>query len=184
MKSWLLGVAALGVAALVVPAGGSAQVEGAYRIPDGDTPALREATSSTVEVRTWQWSIVAGTTHDAVISATTSGPGVVTAWYTDLTRSKRAPAAPPWRDAWLAADHMPSGIQSASTGMAGWKRGLLWGGLVGTGLGIIAYVLVDAVPCDSCSGTGADSSADGAFLEFAIGFGLGGAVLGALIGAL
>lgn len=80
-------------------------------------------------------------------------------------------------DLWFASQVEPEGS-------GGWKKGLLWGGLVGTGVGILAYLLVDAIPCDSCSGTGADSSADGAFLEFAVGFGVLGAGIGALVGGV
>lgn len=86
MKRWFLGVAAL-----VVPAGASAQVEGAYRMLEGDTLAFREVTSSAVEIRAPQGSIVAGITHEAVISATATEPGVVTAWYTDLALSSSGP---------------------------------------------------------------------------------------------
>lgn len=94
-----------------------------------------------------------------------------------VTSSLELEVSPVGEDAWLAS-------QVEQEGSAGWKKGLLWGGLVGAGAGILAYLLVDAIPCDSCSGTGADSSADGAFLEFAVGFGVLGAAIGALVGAL
>ena len=72
----------------------------------------------------------------------------------------------------------------APSSRSGWKRGLVQGGLIGVGFGIVAYLLVDNLPCDTCSGTGSSSSADGAFLEFAVGFGTLGAALGALVGAV
>ena len=72
-------------------------------------------------------------------------------------------------------------IQEETPEGSSWTRGLLVGGLVGVALGLAVHTVLDAVPCDSCSGTGSDSSASGARLEVAIGFGLVGAGLGALI---
>lgn len=92
------------------------------------------------------------------------------------------PSNEPPRDTWFAAQDGPPAAQAASAGASGWKRGLLWGGLIGTGLGIVAFVLVDGIPCDTCEPGG--SAAEGTFMEFAIGFGVVGAGLGALIGAL
>jgi len=92
------------------------------------------------------------------------------------------PSNDPPRDTWFAAQNVPSATQAARAGASGWKRGLLWGGLIGTGLGIVAFVLVDGIPCDTCEPGG--SAAEGTFMEFAIGFGVVGAGLGALIWAL
>lgn len=122
---------------------------------------------------------------------------------TDSAESRVGVLTSGWRGAQLTLPSLPSqgawglerGIsptgktplfagQSEPEGSSGWKKGLLWGGLAGTGAGILAFLFVDAIPCDSCSGTGADSSADGAFLEFALGFGVLGAAIGALVGAL
>jgi len=73
-------------------------------------------------------------------------------------------------------------IQEGSQEGSGWKKGLLIGGGIGLALGLIAHALIDSLPCDSCSGTGTHSFGGGARLEFAVGFGLLGASLGALIG--
>ena len=64
---------------------------------------------------------------------------------------------------------------------SGWRRGLVIGGLVGVGVGLAVHAVIDAMPCDSCSGTGSESAAEGTRLEFALGFGLLGGALGALI---
>jgi hypothetical protein len=85
-------------------------------------------------------------------------------------------------NSWSPSAVLSREIQEGSQEGSGWKKGLLIGGGVGLAFGLLAHALVDAMPCDSCSGTGSNSSAEGARLEFAVGFGLLGAALGALIG--
>lgn len=67
-----------------------------------------------------------------------------------------------------------------SEGGSGWRKGAIVGGLVGAGVGLAAFLFVDSLPCDSCSGV-SDSSASGAGPEFVLGFGLVGAAVGALL---
>lgn len=63
-----------------------------------------------------------------------------------------------------------------------WKRGLLFGALGGAALGVLAHLLVDSVPCDTCYN--GRSAAEGTFPEFVLGFSVGGGLVGALIGVL
>lgn len=74
----------------------------------------------------------------------------------------------------------PSDVQEADSG-SGWRRGLVVGGLIGGAVGLLAFLLVDSFPCDSCAGV-SDSFASGAGPEFVLGFGLVGATIGALVG--
>jgi len=64
---------------------------------------------------------------------------------------------------------------------SGWLKGLAIGGAIGMGVGLLAFLAVDATPCDSCSGV-SDSAASGTGPEFVFGFGLVGGAIGALIG--
>ena len=77
-------------------------------------------------------------------------------------------------------DVAPSAVQEADDG-SGWRRGFVVGGLIGGAVGLLAFLLVDSLPCDSCAGV-SDSFASGAGPEFVLGFGLVGATIGALVG--
>jgi hypothetical protein len=72
------------------------------------------------------------------------------------------------------------GIQE-SEGGSGWRKGAIVGGLIGGGVGLAAFLVIDSLPCDSCSGA-SDSFASGTGPEFVLGFGLVGAAIGALLG--
>jgi hypothetical protein len=64
---------------------------------------------------------------------------------------------------------------------SGWRKGALVGGLVGAGAGFAAFLFLDSLSCDSCSGA-SDSAASGAGPEFVLGLGLVGAAIGVLLG--
>lgn len=76
---------------LLLPGAVHAQLSGPYRLGVGDTLAFRESTTTTVELHTPQASVVAGSSQDAVIEMTATGPGVVTAWYAELSVGSSGP---------------------------------------------------------------------------------------------
>lgn len=76
---------------LVAPLAVHAQLDGAYRLSAGDTLTYQDFTSSTVEIDTPQGTIVAESTHDAVVRLTSGAPGSVAAWFTSLVVGSNGP---------------------------------------------------------------------------------------------
>jgi hypothetical protein len=71
-------------------------------------------------------------------------------------------------------------VQQQGEAGSGWRKGLWVGGLIGGAVGLLAFLAVDSLPCDSCSGV-SDSFASGTGPEFVLGFALVGAGVGALV---
>lgn len=76
---------------LLLPGTLHAQLSGPYRLDVGDTLAFHESTTITVEMQSPQGSVVAGSSQDAVIAMTATGPGVVSAWYAELSVGSSGP---------------------------------------------------------------------------------------------
>jgi len=77
---------------LVLPSVAGAQLTGPYRLDLGDTLTYRETTSTTVTLEPPRGEVVAGSTHDAVIEMISTEPGIVTAWFAELSVGSSGPS--------------------------------------------------------------------------------------------
>lgn len=132
-----------------------------HGVPQGGASQLR--------TEAWTW---AGAGTDRVAAAPIQEAGQSVALHPEGAIS-------PWAS--LSSVQAPFWRMQESDGGSGWWKGAIIGGLVGAGVGLVAFLFVDSLPCDSCSGV-SDSAASGAGPEFVLGFGFAGAAIGALLG--